>query len=299
MNEEKLNRLFIDRYGLACVIEPGVNRRDITVSRIYDTQEDIEQDIQGNPYVLTREDVVKHLLSYAVGCVFGRFSPHSTGVQTGTVQANELAVADRFSPQNDNCVMLTDESYLENDLYSRVLDFFKQIFGCEDLDENMEFLGSVLGGSHQTSQQQLRQYLLNDFIKISVKMYKKRPIYWQFDSGKKRGFRALAYMHRWSPDLVSLVRVDYLHRLQRIYEGEIIRLDDMVAHSDTDWERNRVDKCKTKLMGQLKETMKFDENLISLSPRPHRHRSRRRRQSQSCQWYRCLPMGKIKILTTI
>ena len=244
-NEEELNRIFIDIYGLQDELTPEVEEKDVTVRRA-----DLTRDI-------------KSLVSYAVGCMFGRYSLDSEGLAYagGDWDGSKYKT---FIPDPDNCIPVTDEEYFRDDIVVRFVDFIRTVYGADTLEENLTFIADALGTRGNTSRERIRNYFLNDFIKDHIKMYQKRPIYWMFDSGKQNGFRALVYMHRWNADTTGNVRVEYLHKLQRIYENEIRQAQDIVE-TGSGREASAAQKRIEKLTKQLKETHDFDEKIAHLA----------------------------------
>ena len=178
-NEEELNRIFIDIYGLQDDLTPEVKDKDVTVR-----QADLQRDI-------------KSLLSYAVGCMFGRYSLDVEGLAYagGEWDASKYTT---FIPDEDNVIPITDEDYFEDDIVGRFVEWLKAVYGTDTLEENLRFVATALGTSGDTPRQCIRNYFLKDFYKDHCKIYQKRPIYWLYDSGKQNGFKALIYMHRYN-----------------------------------------------------------------------------------------------------
>lgn len=401
-NEEELNRIFIDIYGLQDELTPEVADKDVTVHRIFRTKDDVPESMKGSAYVRTLRDEIVSLLSYAVGCMFGRYSLDAEGlayaggdfseqwavvsgqyykreaveyyvgkelqralgmaesdaVDGGNVSAGKAAAAgrvvrfvrpdaqsggvdplqyrrgtsakfyegicklsldctgldggagntaydlcspeilaaitngsgaelvqrgwkdaerldwkavrcalttDRFCPDADNCIPVTDEEYFPDDVVGRLVEFVRVVYGADTLEENLDFIAGALGNKGATSREVIRNYFLNDFIKDHNKTYQKRPIYWMFDSGKMNGFKALVYMHRWNADTTGNVRVEYLHRIQRVYESEISRMQDVIDNSPNAREASAAQKRKDKLAKQLKETRDYDAKIAHLA----------------------------------
>ena len=245
-NEIELNRIFIDIYGLQNEVAPEVEDRDITIRRA-----DLQRDI-------------KSFISYAVGCMFGRYSLDENGL----VYAGSEWDASKyrtFIPDKDNCIPITDEEYFEDDIMGLFIAFVKKVYGEETLEENLGFIANVLGNKSSTSREIIRNYFIKDFYKDHVKTYQKRPIYWLYDSGKNDGFKALVYMHRYNIDTTGIVRVDYLHKMQKIYMGEIDRMQEMTDNSSNTREVVLSEKRKEKLIKQLKETKEYDEKIAHLA----------------------------------
>ena len=261
-NEEELNRIFIDIYGLQDELTPEVADKDVTVARIYDTKEEIPDSIKGNTYVLTKTDVVKSLLSYAVGCMFGRYSLDVDGLAYAGGEWDESKYT-TFYPDADNIIPITDEAYSEDDIVDFFVAWVKKAYGVDTLEENLAFIADSLGTKGTGSRDRIRAYFLKDFYKDHLKTYKKRPIYWLYDSGKQNGFKALIYMHRYNADTTGKVRADYLHRIERIYESEINRMTEDIEHSDNAREIGKATKRREKLQKQLKECQAYDEQLAS------------------------------------
>lgn len=276
-NEEELNRIFIDIYGLQSELNPEVADYDITVHRIFDSKKDIPQsmykketDEKGktkskvSPYVLTKEDVMKSLLSYAVGCLFGRYSLDTPGLAYagGEWDAGKYQT---FIPDNDNVVPITDEEYFDDDLLSFICAWLKKAFGRENFEANLEFLTDALGTRGTTSREKLRNYFLKNFYKDHCKTYQKRPIYWLYDSGKQNGFKALVYLHRCDENTTGRVRADYLHRMEQIYTGEVSRMQDIIDHSHSAHEVSVAEKRLEKMKKQIKECQDYDAKLGHLA----------------------------------
>ncbi|MBE6098021.1 MAG: BREX-1 system adenine-specific DNA-methyltransferase PglX [Schwartzia succinivorans] len=261
-NEEELNRIFIDIYGLSEELTPEVADKDVTVASIYDNDEEKPDSIKGNNYVLTKAEVVKSLLSYAVGCMFGRYSLDVDGLAYAGGEWDESRYP-TFYPDKDNIIPITDEAYSEDDIVDFFVAWMKKAFGVENLEENLAFIADALGTKGTGSRDRIRAYFLKDFYKDHVKTYKKRPIYWLYDSGKQNGFKALVYMHRFDEDTTGRVRADYLHRIERIYETEIARMTEDIDHSDNAREIGKATKRREKLQKQLKECQAYDEQIAA------------------------------------
>ena len=245
-NEEELNRIFIDIYGLQDELTPEVEDKDVTVRKA-----DLQRDI-------------KSLLSYAVGCMFGRYSLDSEGLAYAGGDWDESKYK-TFLPDVDGIIPITDEEYLGDDIVTRLCSWLKIVYGEDTLEENVDFIAKALGGRGSSSREIIRNYFLKDFFKDHCKIYQKRPIYWLFDSGKQNGFKALIYLHRYTPDTIGNLRVDYLHKMQRVYESEIGRLQDMIDHSTNAREVAAATKRKEKLQKQLKECREYDEMIGHLA----------------------------------
>lgn len=263
-NEEELNRIFIEIYGLQDELTPDVADKDVTVARVYDSKEDIPASMQGNGYVLTKQDVVKSLISYAVGCMFGRYSLDVEGLAYagGDWDGSKYQT---FTPDAANCLLITDEHYVPNDIAELFGAWLKKTYGTEHYEDNLNFIADALGVKGNSSREVIRKYFLTDFIKDHIKTYKKRPIYWLFDSGKQNGFKALIYLHRYNADTIGNLRVDYLHKMQRIYDNEIDRMADLEQNSTNAREAANAAKRREKLIKQLKECQEYDEKIAHLA----------------------------------
>ena len=250
-NEEELNRIFIDIYGLQDELSPEVEDKDVTARKA-----DLQRDI-------------KSLISYAVGCMFGRYSLNVEGLAYAGGEWNDSKYT-TFKPDADNIIPITDEEYLEDDIVSRFCTWLKTAFGAKPLETNLDFIAKALGNKGDTSREIIRNYFLNDFFKDHCNTYSvtgsgKRPIYWLFDSGKHNGFKALVYLHRYNADTIGNVRVDYLYRMQRVYESEIGRMQDTIDNSKNSREVSLATKRKEKLQKQLKECREYDEKIGHLA----------------------------------
>lgn len=245
-NEEELNRIFIDIYGLQDELTPEVEDKDVTVRKA-----DLQREI-------------KSLVSYAVGCMFGRYSLDVDGLAYAGGEWDDTKYRS-YIPDKDNCIPITDDYYFEDDIIKRFTDFIKVVYGEETLEENLNFIAEALGNKGKTSREVIRNYFLNDFYKDHLKIYQKRPIYWLFDSGKQNGFKALVYMHRWNADTIGNVRVEYLHKTQKIYMNELDRMQDTIDNSNDSREIAAAKKAKEKLTKQLKETKDYDASMAHLA----------------------------------
>ena len=237
-NEEELNRIFIDIYGLQDELTPEVEDKDVTVRKA-----DLQRDI-------------KSLLSYAVGCMFGRYSLDVEGLAFagGTWDDSKYVT---FKPDEDNVIPITDEDYFEDDIIGRLIAWLKVVYGAETLEENLRFIADALGTSGDTARQKIRNYFLKDFFKDHCKIYQKRPIYWLYDSGKQNGFKALIYMHRYDADTSGQVRAEYLGKMEETYESEINRMQDIMDNG-AGREVALAGKRKEKLQKQLHECRDYD-----------------------------------------
>ena len=283
-NEEELNCIFIDIYGFQDELTPEVEDKDVTVRKA-----DLGRDIRS-------------FISYAVGCMFGRYSLDQEGLMfaggdmkdtyayyggtfadTATIQLYEKNAFEEsktpfyYLPVEgkeplecwkvvaDNIIPITSEEYFTDDIVNRFVEFVKIVYGVETLEENLDFIAQALGNKGDSSREVIRNYFLKDFYTDHLKVYQKRPIYWLFDSGKQNGFKALIYMHRYNADTIGNLRVDYLHRMERIYESEINRMQDTIDNSSNAREITAASKRKEKLQKQLKECQEYDEKIGHLA----------------------------------
>ena len=399
-NEEELNRIFIDIYGLQDELTPDVADKDITVHRIYDTKDDVPESMKGSAYVRTKRDEIVSLISYAVGCMFGRYSldveglayaggnfsdqwvvvsgqyyrrevveryvgeelsracgmaeidvagggsipadsaspesgvicvirPDAESGGVGAVQYRRgtskklyegihqlsfdckgfsggtgdpiydlcspeilTAITNRngdelvqrgwkdaervdwktihsslttghFSPDKDNIIPICDDDYFDDDITGRFVQWVETVYGSDTLEENLKFIADALGGKG-TPREVIRNYFLNDFYADHCKTYQKRPIYWLFDSGKKNGFKALIYMHRYQSDLLARMRTDYVHEQQERYRTQLTHLADALEHASGS-ERVKLTKQQKKLQDQSLEIQKYEEKIHHLA----------------------------------
>ena len=268
-NEEELNRIFIDIYGLQDELAADVADKDITVHRIFDTKEDILESMKGSNYVRTKRDEVISLLSYAVGCMFGRYSLDVEGLAYAGGEWDDSKYI-TFKPDDNNIIPITDEEYLDDDIVTRLCTWLKAVYSESTLEANLDFIADALGGKCNTSREVIRNYFLNDFFKDHCSTYSvtgsgKRPIYWLFDAGKQNGFKALIYLHRYNADTIGNLRIDYLHLLQRIYESESKRMQSTLDSANSPREVALASKRKEKLQKQLKECHEYDEKIAHLA----------------------------------
>lgn len=243
-NEEKLNSIFMDIYGLQDELTPEVEDKDVTVRKA-----DLQRDI-------------KSLLSYAVGCMFGRYSLNLDGLAYAGGEWDNRKYSS-FIPDVDNIIPICDDEYFEDDIVGRFIEFVKAVYGEDSLDENLLFIADALGGKG-TPREVLRNYFLNDFFKDHCNTYQvsgsgKRPIYWLFDSGKKNGFKALMYIHRYTPDLIARMRTQYVHELQAKYRNQIELLEGQIDANISSSERVKLNKQLKKYKEQDEELRKYEE----------------------------------------
>lgn len=243
-NEEELNRIFIDIYGLQDELIPEVEDKDVTVRKA-----DLVRDI-------------KSFISYAVGCMFGRYSLDIEGLAYAGGEWDSSKYS-TFIPDADDIIPICDEEYFEDDIVSRFIEFVSVVYGSDTLEENLKFIADALG-SKGTPREVLRNYFLNDFYKDHCNTYQvtgsgKRPIYWLFDSGKKNGFKALVYIHRYTPDLIARMRTGYIHPQQARYRTQIELLQEQIDMAGSTSEKVKLSKQLKKINDQLLELNKYEE----------------------------------------
>ena len=245
-NEEELNRIFIEIYGLQDELTPDVEERDVTVRKA-----DLQREI-------------KSLISYAVGCMFGRYSVDVEGLcyAGGEWDASKYQT---IIPDVDNIIPICDDDYFDDDIVGKFVDFVRKVYGDETLEQNLRFIADALGGKG-TPREVIRSYLLNGFYADHLKIYQKRPIYWLFSSGKKNGFKALIYMHRYREDLLARMRTDYVHEQQERYRTQITMLEDAAA-SAAPSDKVKLSKRIAKLKDQTMEIAQFEEKIHHLADR--------------------------------
>ena len=257
-NEEELNRIFIDIYGLQDELTPDVADKDITVHRVYDSKDDIPESMKGSNYVRTLHDEIVSLISYAIGCMFGRYSIDTEGLcyASGEWDSSKYKT---IIPDKDNILPICDDDYLDDDLTLRFVDFVREVYGDETLEQNLQFVADALGGKG-TSRDVSRSYFLNGFYADHLKQYQKRPIYWLFDSGKKNGFKCLIYMHRYQPDTIARIRTDYIHEMQSRYRTAIDGVEKQLE-SASGSEYAKLTKQLSKLKDQELELSQYEEKI--------------------------------------
>jgi len=239
-NEEELNRIFIDIYGLQDELTPEVEDKNVTVRKA-----DLGRDIRS-------------LISYAVGCMFGRYSLDVDGLAYagGEWDTSKFST---YIPDKDNIIPICDDDYFDDDITGRFVKWVETVYGSETLEENLKFIADALGGKG-TPREVIRSYFINDFYADHLKIYQKRPIYWLFDSGKKNGFKALIYMHRYQSDLLARMRTDYVHEQQERYRTQLMHIADAIDHASAS-ERVKLTKQQKKLQEQSLEIQKYEEKI--------------------------------------
>lgn len=279
-NEEELNRIFIDIYGLQDELTPEVEDKDVTVRKA-----DLGRDIRS-------------FISYAVGCMFGRYSLDKDGLmvagqpfesvyfeatapRAGTgvavapgdyVPTGEFYIKTEdgtkqciYNPDRDNIIPITDEEYFSDDIVGRFVEFVETVYGKDTLEENLDFIAQALGNKGNSSREVIRNYFIKDFYKDHLKVYQKRPIYWLFDSGKQNGFKALIYMHRYDADTVGRVRTDYLHRAQNYVETAMKSAEYTIENTSVASEKSKAMKAVSKYTKQLAEMQTYDQAIAHVA----------------------------------
>ena len=273
-NEEELNRIFIDIYGLQDELIPEVADKDVTVRKA-----DLGRDIRS-------------LISYAVGCMMGRYSLDKEGlvlagqkftdvyahnpegylygdlaILEGDYLVNDVEKKDytkcSFAPDRDGILPITDDEYFDDDIVGMFVEWVRTVFGAELLEDNLKYIADALGGKGNP-REVIRQYFLNDFYKDHLKVYQKRPIYWLFDAGKKNSFKCLIYMHRYQPDTIARIRTDYVHETQARYRTAIETLERQMENASTS-ERVKLQKRLTALKAQAEELRVYEEKIHHLA----------------------------------
>ena len=271
-NEEALNRIFIDIYGLQDELTPEVEDKDITIRKA------------------DRERDIKSFISYSVGCMLGRYSIDVKGLiyaggnfndkwnlennkvrkieqdEDGNVISDSW-IDSRFMPDMENIIPITEDEYFEDDIVSRFIDFVRTVYGNDTVEENLDFIADSIGRkASETARQAIRKYFIKDFYKDHLKVYQKRPIYWMFESGKNDGFKCLIYMHRYNEQTVAKVRTDYIHTLQRKYEAEINRLQLVIDSEEyTAKDRTAAKKKVDRISKQIEECREYDQVVAYLA----------------------------------
>ena len=272
-NEEELNRIFAEIYNMVGEVPIEVEDKYVSVARIFDTEEEIPESFKGNRYVRTKRDEIVSLISYAVGCMLGRYSLDVEGLvladQGDTVKDYLAKMPDpdyvTFMPDADNVIPITDDAYFEDDIVARFVRFVEVVYGTETLEENLRFVADALDPKAKaTPREVIRSYFLKEFYADHVKTYKKRPIYWLFDSGRKSGFKALVYMHRYQPDLLARVRMDYVLPQMERYRTRLSHLEDSMAVAEGR-QKAQLAKEQKRVGDQLSEVAAFEERLHPLA----------------------------------
>ena len=274
-NEEELNRLFIEIYELQDEMDEKIEFKDITIlqeetsiiridnsiSKEFLTESEKYLYDRGVSLEFNKNILIKQFISYAVGCMFGRYSLDEEGLAFagGEFEKNKYS---KFIPDEDNCIPITDSEYFSDDIVTRFIEFVKTVYGEETLEENLKFISQALSNKNDAPKDIIREYFLKNFYEDHLKRYKKRPIYWLYDAGKKNGFKALIYMHRYNEQTTAKVRIGYLHELQKHYERRASFLKDEIESNNN---RRKAEKELEKIKSQLDECKHFDEKMNHLA----------------------------------
>ena len=274
-NEEELNRLFIEIYELQNEMDEKIEFKDITIlqeetsiiridnsiSKEFLTESEKYLYDRGVSLEFNKNVLIKQFISYAVGCMFGRYSLDEEGLAFagGEFEKNKYS---KFIPDEDNCIPITDSEYFSDDIVTRFIEFVKTVYGEETLEENLKFISQALSNKNDAPKDIIREYFLKNFYEDHLKRYKKRPIYWLYDAGKKNGFKALIYMHRYNEQTTAKVRIGYLHELQKHYERRASFLKDEIESNNN---RKKAEQELKKIKSQLDECKQFDEKMNHLS----------------------------------
>ena len=253
-NEEELNRIFINLYGLQDELTPEEDDKEVSVRKADQVRD------------------IKAFLSYFIGCIFGRYSLDQDGLiyAGGDWDASKYTT---FKPNKENIILLTDRQYFDDDrdIIVRLKEFLTKTFDPETLTENMDFIAQTLEPKKfergTSAEDIIRTYFLNDFYKDHAKIYQKRPIYWEFNSGRNKGFKALMYLHRYNTEQLPMVR-HYLHELQPAM-NDLIEVDQNLLDQETTASaKSKYRKTIATLNKQMNEIMKYDQILDHLSQSP-------------------------------
>ena len=240
-NEEELNRIFIEIYDLQDELTPDVEDKDVTVRKA-----DLVRDI-------------KSFISYAVGCMFGRYSLDADGLAFAGGEWDESKYK-TFPADKDAIIPVCDREYFEDDIVTRFADFVKAVYGAENLEKNLKFISRALGGKEENPRKVIREYFIKDFFADHCKIYQKRPIYWLFDSGKKNAFKALIYIHRYKPDTIARLRTGYLHEVQAKYAADAESLEKALT-AGTGGNQTQMKKELSDLKAKQEEMHVFEEKI--------------------------------------
>lgn len=262
-NEEELNRIFIDIYGLQDELTPEVEDKDITVHHIFDTRDNTPESMSGSSYVCTKQDEIISFISYAVGCMFGRYSLDVDGLTyAGGDWENSKYTS--FPADKDNIIPICDEEYFDDDIVSRFVTFVEVAYGKESLQENLQFIADALGGNGNPKEV-IRSYFMNEFYKDHCKVYQKRPIYWLFDSGKANGFKCLIYLHRYNPDTVGLIQADYLSKSRDKIDNALKNAEYIIKTTSSAVDKAQATKKRDKYVKQLAEIRDYYPALLHIA----------------------------------
>ena len=263
--ENIFNEWFNKKNEIFNLVKSNEIKLNSIFSQIYNV--DIDCDVEDKYISIVKpnheKDVIS-FISYAIGCIFGRYSLDNEGIvfAGGEFDLNDYS---KFIPDDDNIIPVLDTEYFEDDIVGRFVDFVKTCFGEENLEENLNFIAGALNKKGNTSREVIRNYFLTDFFKSHAQLYNKCPIYWQFDSGKHNAFKCLIYMHRYEPNIIARVRADYLHKTQKAIDENLAHCETIIAKSTNKSELKQARKDKDKFIKQLKEIKDYDEVLAHMA----------------------------------
>ena len=260
--EEENNRLFIDAYGLADELTPDVPIEQITltVNPAYRYGGKLTEEEQWTRF---RQDTMEELVSYATGCIMGRYSLDAPGL-TYALSGNEGFDPSRYTvfPADDGIIPLTYADWFDDDACNRLIEFISVAWDEAHLEDNLTFLADNLKPKkNESSRDTIRRYLCDSFPKDHLQTYKKRPIYWLFSSGKQRAFQCLAYLHRYNEGTLARMRTEYVIPLTGKLFSRIEHLDGDIAAAASTSHRRKLEKERDTLVKQRSEIQEFDEKL--------------------------------------
>ena len=254
-NEEELNRQFIEIYGLEEELTPNVQFKDVTILKQ-------ETSIENGKLVFHADEIMRQFISYAVGCMFGRYSLDKEGLvlanQGETLEDYLKAVGKgitdiSFMPDDDNIIPILDEDWFTDDIVGRFYEFLKVTFGAEQFEQNLAFVQECIG-------KDMRKYFVKDFYKDHIKRYKTRPIYWLFAS-PKGSFSVLIYLHRYTPDTLNQILNDYLKEYRQKLNSRIQYLDHLIETGSSS-EQTKSAKEKEKIKRILLELQEYEREVL-------------------------------------
>ena len=289
-NEEELNRLFIEIYDLQDEMDEKVSFDDITIlkkeAKIIQIDNTISKNFssesekylydRGISLEFNKDELVKQFLSYAIGCIMGRYSINKSGliiansddilelsenkfIVKGTDGEIRQEIESKFLPDEFGIVPITDEKDFSNDIVEKIKEFIKFIYGEESLKDNLNFIAEALGNKdNKSSEEIIRTYFIKDFYSDHLQRYQKRPIYWLMNSGKKNAFSCLFYMHRYESLTVARVRADYLIPYQEMLENKRKFIERQLSDDDISAkEKKNIEKQLKELDTLLKELREY------------------------------------------
>jgi type II restriction/modification system DNA methylase subunit YeeA len=265
--EEENNRLFIDAYGLADELTPNVPIEQITltVNPAYRYGGKLTEEEQWTRF---RQDTMEELVSYAIGCMMGRYSLDAPGLiyaHSGN-EGFDPSQYTTFPADDDGIVPLTDTEWFEDDATNRLVEFVSVAWDASHLEENLDFLAANLSPKRgESSRDTLRRYFTDKFFKDHLQTYKKRPIYWLFSSGKQKAFQCLVYLHRYNEGTLARMRTEYVIPLTGKLNAHIGKLDSDKLASGSAAETRKLEKEIERLQKQQTELNEFDEKLKHLA----------------------------------